>query len=85
MTLIFTCSMNFMKEYKLERQYFQHLTYQKANDDITDTSSLDWKERLLILRYLNSIAYRLVNHPEPVFDRTLFSAGKLTEDEHLLP
>ena len=74
-----------MKEYKLERQYFQQLSHQKANDDITDTSSMDWKERLRILRYLNSIAYRYVNLPEPIFDRTVFSTRKLTEDEHLLP
>jgi len=41
---------------------------------------LDWKERLEIVLYLNSIAYQYVGQPPPVLDRTAFEARKLRDE-----
>ena len=69
-----------MKEYKLDRNHFEALTLQEADEKWHDYRNLDWKERLEILSYLNSIAYQYVGQPPPVLDRTAFEARKLRDE-----
>ncbi len=63
-----------MNAYKLDRNHFQILTLQEADMEWNDHSSLDWKQRLLLHQYLNSIAYGYVNKDLPTLDRTIFHA-----------
>ena len=73
-----------MKEYKLDRTHFQILSFDEADKELNNHSSLDWKQRLLLHQYLNSIAYGYVNKDMPRLDRTVFYARKLIDGEHLL-
>lgn len=73
-----------IKALKLDRNHFQILTLKEADAEWNDHSSLDWKQRLLLHQYLNSIAYGYVNQKMPELDRTLFHARKLSDGEHLL-
>ena len=54
---IFTNKLFRMEEYRLDRSHFQMLTLQEADGDWNDHSQLDWKQRLRLAMYLNSIAY----------------------------
>ena len=73
-----------MEEFKLDRTHFRILTLEQADKELNDHSSMDWKERLMLHQYLNSIAYGYVNKEKPVLDRTIFHARKLTDGEHFL-
>ena len=55
------------------------LTLQDADGDWNDHSQLDWKQRLRLAMYLNSIAYGYAGQEMPVMDRTVFQARKLTD------
>ncbi len=68
-----------MEEYRLDRSHFQMLTLQEADDQWNDHSPLDWKQRLRLTLYLNSIAYGYVGQEIPVMDRTVFKARKLAD------
>ncbi|MGQ0827845.1 MAG: hypothetical protein ACT4ON_05575 [Bacteroidota bacterium] len=59
--------------YKLDRTAFKAATAEEASEHASYYKKLSWKERLKILIYLNSIAFRLVNKPEPKLDRTVFN------------
>jgi hypothetical protein len=69
-----------MNEYKLDRTHFQILSFDEADKEINNHSSLDWKQRLLLSQYLNSIAYGYVNKAIPRLDRMVFYAGKLIDE-----
>jgi len=69
-----------MKEYKLDRNHFEALTLQEVDEKWHDYWNLDWKERLKIVLYLNSIAFRYVREDPPVLDRTAFAARKPTDE-----
>ncbi len=71
-----------MNNYNLDRNHFRLLTLEEADAIGNDHSSLDWKERLLLHQYLNSIAYGYVNQKAPVLDRTIFHARKLSDGEY---
>ena len=70
-----------MEEYRLDRSHFQMLTLNEADEEWNDHSQLDWKERLRLTLYLNSMAYRYVGEDMPIMDRTVFQARKLTDPE----
>ena len=71
-----------MEEYPLDRGHFQMLTLQEADEEWNDHSQMDWKQRLRLALYLNSIAYGYVGQEMPVMDRTVFEARKLTDLEN---
>ncbi len=62
--------------YKLDRTSFKAHKVEEADNHALYYKSLAWKERLKITLYLNSIAFGLVNQPEPRLDRTVFKARK---------
>lgn len=64
-------------QYKLDRTAFEVLTFEEADRKINDHSDMSWQERLQMLLYLNSIAYKYVNSEEPRLDKTIFSARKV--------
>ena len=64
-------------QYKLDRTAFEVLTFEEADRKINDHSDMSWQERLEMLLYLNSIAYKYVNEDAPKLDRTIFSARKV--------
>lgn len=68
-----------MEDYRLDRGHFQILTLQEADDEWNDHSQLDWKQRLRLALYLNSIAYGYAGQEMPVMDRTVFQSRKLSE------
>jgi len=70
-----------MEEFRLDRNYFKILTLEQADKELNDHSLLDWKERLVLHQYLNSIAYGYVNRKKPVLDRTIFHARKLSDGD----
>lgn len=70
-----------MEEYRLDRSHFQMLTLNEADEEWNDHSQLDWKERLRLTLYLNSMAYGYVGEDMPIMDRTVFQARKLTDPE----
>ncbi|MCE9538402.1 MAG: hypothetical protein K8R85_04180 [Bacteroidetes bacterium] len=59
--------------YKLDRNSFRACSVEEAADHSSYYKNLTWQERLRITIYLNSIAYRLVDKPEPKMDKTVFS------------
>ncbi len=73
-----------MPDFKLDRTSFQILTFEQADKELNDNSRLDWKERLLLHQYLNSIAYGYVNKDAPILDRTIFNARKISDGKHIL-
>ena len=42
-------------------------------------SQLDWKQRLRLAMYLNSIAYGYAGQEMPMMDRTAFQARKFSD------
>ena len=60
--------------YKLDRNSFKVSTVEEAANHALYYKKLSWQERLRIVIYLNSIAFRLVDKSEPKLDRTIFSA-----------
>ena len=68
-----------MEDYRLDRGHFQILTLQGADDEWNDHSQLDWKQRLRLALYLNSIAYGYAGQEMPVMDRTVFQSRKLSD------
>ncbi len=71
-----------MEEYRLDRSHFQMLTLKEADEEWNDHSQLDWKQRLRLAMYLNSMAYGYAGQDMPVMDRTVFHARKLTDLEN---
>ena len=69
-----------MKEYKLDRNHFEALTLQEADQKWHDYLNTDWKERFEIMLYLNSIAYQFAGEDPPALDRTAFEARKLGDE-----
>jgi hypothetical protein len=65
-------------QYKLDRTAFEVLTFEEADIKMNNHRDMSWQERLQLLRYLNSIAYKYVNSTEPILDKTIFSARKQT-------
>ncbi|MBX9784742.1 MAG: hypothetical protein K2X48_15745 [Chitinophagaceae bacterium] len=63
-------------EYKMDRTAFEILSFEEADRRMNDHRNMNWQERLLLLRYLNSIAYGYANDEEPKMDKTVFSMGK---------
>lgn len=76
---IFTIELFRMKEYRLDRGHFQMLTLQEADGDWNDHSKMDWKQRLRLMLYLNSIAYGYAGQEMPMMDRTAFQARMLVD------
>jgi hypothetical protein len=70
-----------MEEYRLDRSRFQMLSLQEADEEWNDHSKLDWKERLRLAMYLNSIAYGYAGQDMPVMDKSFFEARKLNDAE----
>ncbi len=68
-----------MDSFKLDRNSFQILSFEQADKELNDHSSMDWKERLLLAQYLISIAYGYLNQDMPRMDRTHFQARKFTD------
>lgn len=68
-----------MEDYRMDRGQFQILTLQEADEEWNDHSQLDWKQRLRLALYLNSIAYGYAGQEMPVMDRTVFQSRKLSE------
>ncbi len=64
-------------QYKLDRTAFEVLSFEEADKKINDHHDMSWQERLQLLRYLNSIAYKYVNEEEPKLDKTIFIARKV--------
>ncbi len=64
--------------YKLDRNSFKAHTVAEADNHVLYYKSLSWKERLKITMYLNSIAFGLVDRPEPRMDKTVFKARSLS-------
>ncbi len=63
-----------MSDFRLNRSAFKAHTAAEASNHAIYYQSLDWKERLAIAAYLNSIAF---NHPlgaPPRIDKTKFVA-----------
>jgi len=58
--------------YRLDRNSFRASTVEEAADHSLYYKNLTWQERLRITIYLNSIAFRLVDKPEPKMDKTVF-------------
>ncbi len=69
-----------MEEYRLDRNHFQVLTLHEADVEWNDHSQLDWKQRLRLALYLNSMAYGYVGQEPPLMDRTVFQARKLVDE-----
>lgn len=59
--------------YKLDRNSFKARTVEEAADHSSYYKDLTWQERLRIAIYLNSIAFHLVDKPEPKMDKTVFT------------
>ncbi len=68
-----------MEDYRLDRSHFQMLTLKEADEKWNDHSRLDWKQRLSLAMYLNSIAYGYAGQEAPVMDRTAFQARMLAD------
>jgi hypothetical protein len=68
-----------LPEYKMDKTVFETLTFEEADRRMNDHRHLTWQERILLLRYLNSIAYGYVNSEEPRMDKTIFSIGKIID------
>ena len=68
-----------MVPFKLDRNSFQILSFEQADKELNDHSLMDWKERLLLHQYLNSIAYGYLNQDIPKLDRTVFQARKFSD------
>ena len=68
-----------MESYKLDRNSFQILSFEQADKELNDHSTMDWKQRLLLHQYLNSIAYGYLNQEIPRMDRTKFEARKFSD------
>lgn len=69
-----------MEEYRLDRSHFQILTLQEADKEWNDYSHLDWKARLRLALYLNSIAYGYAGQDMPAMDKTVFEARKVDDE-----
>lgn len=59
--------------YKLDKTKFKAQTAEEASGYAQYYKTLTWKERFKIAKYLNSIAYKLVNEQEPKINKTVFS------------
>ena len=59
--------------YKLDRNSFKASTVEEASNHSTYYKKMTWQERLKIVIYLNSIAFKLVGQLEPRMDKTVFS------------
>ena len=59
--------------YKLDRNSFKAQTVGEAENHSAYYKKMSWQERLRVAIYLNSIAFRLVDKPEPKMDKTMFS------------
>ena len=68
-----------MEDYRLDRTQFQILSLKEADSEWNDHSQLDWKQRLRLAMYLNSIAYGYAGQEMPVMDRTAFQARRLAD------
>jgi len=69
-----------MTDFKLDRNHFQILSFDQADKELNDHSSMDWKQRLLLHQYQNSIAYGYLNQEMPKLDRTVFQARRFSDD-----
>jgi len=64
--------------YKLDRNSFKAHTAAAADNHVLYYKTLSWRERLRITLYLNSIAFGLVDQPEPRMDKSVFKARALS-------
>lgn len=63
--------------YRLDRSYFQAMTMQEADKQLSDYSHLSWQERLAVVNYLNSVAYNFPLHNPPAMDRSVCTPRNL--------
>lgn len=65
-----------MENFKLDRNVFNASSFENQKADALYYKSLTWKERFEIVKYLNSIAFKLVGEEEPKMDKSIFLARK---------
>lgn len=64
-----------MGKFRLDRKAFKGQTAKEASDHKGYYSKLDWKERLEVAFYLNSIAFNFPFDNPPRMDKSKFSAS----------
>lgn len=62
-----------MTEFKLNRKAFKAHSKEESPDYKAYYGKMDWKERLLVAAYLNSVAYRYDPDNPPGLNKTHFS------------
>lgn len=60
--------------YILDRNSFKAQSVEEAENHSAYYKKLSWQERLNVAIYLNSIAFRIVDKPEPRMNKAVFSA-----------
>lgn len=63
-----------MSAYRLDKNAFKAQTVEEAADYTEHYRKMQWKERLKVAAYLNSIAFRYPENNPPRMDRTKFKA-----------
>lgn len=71
-----------MKDFKIDRTHFEILTFKEADRKINDHSAMSWKDRLVLLKYLNGIAFGYAGEDTPKMDKTIFSYRKLSDGKY---
>lgn len=66
-----------LPDYKMDRTAFEILSFEEADISMNNHRNMTWQERLLLLRYLNSIAYGYAGGEEPRMDKTIFTLGTI--------
>ncbi len=70
------------EDFRLDRTQFSALSYEQADKEFNNYSTLHWKERFRIHQYLNSIVYGYAGKEAPTMDKTVFSSGKIENGEY---
>jgi len=68
-----------MLELKLDRSSFKAQSAESASDHADYYRNLDWKKRLEVANYLNSIAYQYSLNSPPKMDKLKFSARSIQQ------
>jgi hypothetical protein len=67
-----------MSDFKLNRKVCSAHAKEESPDYKTFYGKMNWKERLLVAAYLNSVAYRYDPDNPPAMNKNHFSAKSLT-------
>ena len=67
--------------YRLDKTFFKAQTAEEASSHAEYYREISWKERLEIVKCLNSIAYRIANKNEPRMDKLVFKARSRNIDD----